>query len=201
MRQRGYNVINYVDDFVGIGMPSVASASYHCLLDLLRRLGLDVSQKKLCPPSTKAICLGVEIDTVRRTIAIPDKKLQRICEMVDEWSTKRFCSIRQLQSLLGHLMYIQKCVRPSRFFVNRILELLRSNYDAKSVTLNHDFRRDIRWFQVFLRHFNGTAFYDHKPIQEVLELDACLVGLGGRCDNKVYHLPIEKHYKTCISPN
>ena len=92
-------------------------------------------------------------------------------------------------------MYIEKCIRPSRFFVNRILELLRSNYDANSITLNHDFRRDICWFQVFLRQFNGTAFYDHKPIQEVLELDACLVGLGGRCDNKVYHLPIEKHYK------
>ena len=194
MRQRGYSVINYVDDFVGIGTPSVASASYHCLLDLLRRLGLDVSQKKLCPPSTKAICLGVEIDMVRRTIAIPDEKLQRICEMVDEWSTKRFCSIRQLQSLLGHLMYIQKCVRPSRFFVNRILELLRSNYDARSVTLNHDFRRDIRWFQVFLRHFNGTAFYDHKPIQEVL---VWVVDVIIRSTIS----PLKNTIKTCISPN
>ena len=91
-------------------------------------------------------------------------------------------------------MYIQKCIRPSRFFVNRILDLLRANYDTKSITLTHDFRRDIRWFKKFLGHFNGTAFYDHKPIQEILELDACLVGLGGRCDNKVYHLPIVKHY-------
>ena len=118
--------------------------SYQCLLDLLRRLGLDISQKKLCPPSTKAICLDIEVDTIRRTISVPDEKLRRICQMVDDWDNRRFCSVCQLQSLLGHLMYIQKCVRPSCFFVNRILELLRSNYDANSITLNHDFKRDIR---------------------------------------------------------
>ena len=105
MRRRGHCVMNYVDDFVGVGTPSVASASYQCLLELLRHLGLDVSQKKLCPPSTKAICLGVEIDTVKRTISIPDEKLQRIRHMVDAWGNRRFCSVRQLQSLLGHLMY------------------------------------------------------------------------------------------------
>ena len=184
MRQMGYSIINYID----------ASVSYHCLLDLLRRFGLDISKKKLCPSSTKAVCLGIEIDTIRRTISVPEDKLRCICQIVDVWGSKRFCSVRQLQSLLRHLMYIQKCVRPSLFFVNRILELLRANYDAKSITMTHDFRRDIRWFKKFLGHFNGTAFYDHKPIQEVLELDACLVGLGGRCDNKVYRLPIVKHY-------
>ena len=110
MRRRGHCIINYVDDFVGAGMPSAASASYDCLLDLLHRLGLDVSKKKLCPPSTKAVCLGVEIDAVTHTISVPDDKLQRIRHMVDAWGNRRFCSVRQLQSLLGHLMYIQKCI-------------------------------------------------------------------------------------------
>ena len=195
LRQRGHCVINYVDDFVGVGTPSVASASYDCLLELLRRLGLDVSKKKLCPPSTKAVCLGVEIDTVACTISVPPDKLQRIRHMVDAWGNRRFCSVRQLQSLLGHLMYIQKCVKPSRYFVNRILELLRSNYDAHSVTLTQDFKRDIRWFKAFLTQYNGSSFYDHKPVQAVLELDACLTGLGGRYNEKVYHLPIARHYK------
>ena len=50
MRQKGYTVINYVDDFVRVGTPSVASASYQCLLELLRRLGLDISQKSYVHP-------------------------------------------------------------------------------------------------------------------------------------------------------
>ena len=62
MRRRGYDVINYVDDFIGLGVPSVARASFDALsvarasFDalrvLLRQLGLDVSQKKLIAPCT-----------------------------------------------------------------------------------------------------------------------------------------------------
>ena len=49
-------------------------------------------------------------------------------------------------------------------------------------------------FKEFWCHFNGAAFYDHKPVHEVTELDDCQVGLCGRWDNKGYHLPIVKYY-------
>ena len=192
MRRPSYDVINYVDDFIGLGVPSVAYASFHALCILLHQLGLDVSQKKLVAPTTKAICLGIKIDTIRHSISIPEEKLPKIHDIVSEWTSKHFCSMRQLQSLLGHLMYIQKCVKPSRFFVNRMLDLLHRNYDASSITLDHDFKRDLRWFQCFLGQYNGTSFFDHKLIHHVVELDACLVGLGGRCGHLVYHLPIVK---------
>ena len=152
MRCDGYDVINYVDDFVGVATPSVAKESYDHLSKLLERLGLDVSVKKLVPPATSAVCLGVRIDTVEKTIAIPQEKLEHIHVMLDEWRHKRFCSKQQLQSLLGNLLYVHKCVRPSRFFVNRMLELLRKNYDKKSITLTTGFRRDLRWFDKFLVH-------------------------------------------------
>ena len=66
----GYDVINYVDDFVGVGVPSVASSAFEHLKNVLHRLGLDISVKKLIPPTMKAVCLGVEIDSVNKTIAI-----------------------------------------------------------------------------------------------------------------------------------
>ena len=66
----GFTVVNYIDDFVGIGVPSVIKVSYHFLLAFLQRLGIDVSEKKLEHPGTKAVCLGVEIDRVKRTISI-----------------------------------------------------------------------------------------------------------------------------------
>ena len=61
--------------------------------------------------------------------------------------------------------------------------------------MTHDFRRDLQWFHKFLQSFNGTSYFDHKPIDHVIELDSCLVGLGGRCHNFIYHLPIVCHYK------
>ena len=195
MLQLGFDVLNYVDDFVGIGTPSIARRSYVALIELLQKLGLEVSAKKLVPPSTKAVCLGIEIDSENCTVAIPPDKLRQICDMVNEWRQLHFCSKRQLQSLLGNLLYVQKCVKPARIFLNRMLELLRQNYDKNSITLTHGFRRDLRWFQKFLTTYNGISYFDHKKVDEVLELDACLTGLGGRWGDKVYHLPIVDQFK------
>ena len=193
MRQKGFRVLNYVDDFVGVATPDVARHSFDALRALLAHLGLDVSAKKLVHPGTSAVCLGVNIDTIDGSISIPKEKLRQICMMVDHWGSKKFCSKRQLQSLLGYLLYIHKCVKPSRTFLNRMLALLRSNYDQKSITLTPEFKRDLRWFQRFLTQFNGVSFFDHTRIDGTLELDACLTGLGGRWGRFVYHLPLEKH--------
>ena len=96
MRQKGFCIIDYIDDYVGVGVPSVAHASYHFLLNLMERLGLSVSQKKLVPPSTRATCLGVLIDTDAGTISIPSEKLAQINETVQQWLTKRSCTRHQL---------------------------------------------------------------------------------------------------------
>ena len=130
MRHNGFTVMNYVDDFVGIGIASIMQVSYHFLLALLKRLGLDVSEKKLVHPGTKAVCVGVEIDTVECTTSIPQDKQLNIVKSVNEWLDKPSCTKRQLQSLLGHLLYVHKCVKPSRIFLNTMLALLRDNYDS-----------------------------------------------------------------------
>ena len=194
MRQHGFTVINYVDDFVGVATPSVARRFYVFLQELLARLGLDVSSKKLVPPGTRVICLGVEVDTRQRTLAIPEEKMRRISDMVDAWRHKSVCTKRELQSLLGNLLYVHKCVAPARIFLNRMLELLRNNYDAYTIQLTHDFKRDLRWFSNFLSEYNGVSFYDHVRTHHVVELDVCLEVLGGRWENLIYHLPLPSHY-------
>ena len=104
MRQHGYAVVNHVDNFIGIATPSVAGRSHAFLQDLLARLGLDVSQKKLVAPCTKVTCLGVKVDTCRRIVCIPDEKLRHMSDMVDTWASKRVCTKYELQSLLGNLL-------------------------------------------------------------------------------------------------
>ena len=195
MHCKDFKVIIYVDDCVRVTPPDIARRSYDALHQLMRQLDLDVSPKNLVSPSTSAVCLGTTIDTIDATISIPDEKLNQITAMVQEYSKKQFCTRCQLQSLLGNLLYIHKCVGPSRIFVNRMLELLCANYDVTRMTLTPEFKRDIRWFIQFLARYNGTSYFDHKPPSHVTELDACLVCLGGRLKKFVYHLSVVKHYK------
>ena len=89
----------------------------------MAQLGLTVSDKKLVSPSTCVTCLGVMIDTVAGTIAIPQQKLDAVNDVVRLWLDKDV-SKRELQSILGLLLYIHKYVKPARVFLNRMLELL-----------------------------------------------------------------------------
>ena len=50
MHKSGFEVINYVDDFVRGAMPSIVQHSYELLGKLLYFLGIDVSDKRLIPP-------------------------------------------------------------------------------------------------------------------------------------------------------
>ena len=45
---------------------------------MLQDLGLIISDKKLTPPDTKDLCLGILLDTVAHTMSIPSKELQEI---------------------------------------------------------------------------------------------------------------------------
>ena len=107
MTSQGHEVINYIDDVIGFG------TSFCTLHDLLQKLGFDISNKKLAQPATKVTCLGVKVNTEDFTVAVPHEKNCKILEMCQNWSPKSYCTKKQLQSLLGCLLYITKCVKHS----------------------------------------------------------------------------------------
>ena len=142
MRQKGYAISDYINDYIGVGVPSVASASYATLLNLMSDLG----EKKLVAPSTQVTCLGVMINTVVDTIAISPEKLKQINDTVRLWLDKSIILKRQLQSILGLLLYVHKCVKPARIFLDQMLELLRSSHATQRITLTSEFKGNLNWF-------------------------------------------------------
>ena len=75
MAKNGYpGLINYIDDLIRSDLLSKINNGYQFLLMLLQELGLPISSSKLVPPTTSAVCLGIRIDTVSRTISIPIEK-------------------------------------------------------------------------------------------------------------------------------
>ena len=151
MRLRGFTIIDYIDDYDGV--PSVTHKSYVTLLNLMSKLGLSVSEKKLVVPSTQAVCLGVLIDSENGTISIPPEKLEQVNTMVHQWLTKNMVTKRQLQSFLGSLLY----VKPARIFLNHMLDLLRASHVTQKITLTPEFKRDLRWFATYLPRYNGVV--------------------------------------------
>ena len=119
-------------------------------------------------------------------------KLEQIVQVCQEWSDKRVCTKNQLQPLLGSLLYFSKCVKPARYFLNRMLQLLRDNFDKNKIKVTVDFTKDLNWFKTFLASYNGVRFYDIRPLHDQIHLDACLTGFGGAFNNMVYFIPIPR---------
>ena len=124
LRQQGYACVNYIDDFISFGIPDVAEKSFQALYALLQCLGLTICDSKLVKPSTRAVCLGIQLDSFQGTMAIPEDMSRQISNMVADWAGRKCCTKKQLQSLLGQLLYVHKCVNPARAFLNRMLEVV-----------------------------------------------------------------------------
>ena len=150
---------NYIDDLIYIGLPQDIHTSYSTLMALLQELGLEISQSKLVPPTTNAVCLGIEINNSSRTLKIPDDKLLEILDICKKFASKVKVTKNQLQKKIS-LLYITKCVKPARFFLNRMLQLLRQHTSKSTIFLNPAFHRDLNWFNIFLLQFNGVTFFD-----------------------------------------
>ena len=92
------------DDFLCVSLLSKINHSYIRLQSLLQELGLMIITKKLVPPSTQVVCLGILVDTETFTVSIPPEKLQVITQMCSQWSSKNSCTKKELQLLLGSLL-------------------------------------------------------------------------------------------------
>ena len=93
----GFHLITYIDDMMSGELPENAERSCHSLVTLLSDLSVPISRGKLTPPTTKMVCLGIEIDSVKQTLAIPSEKIHNIlneCRFVLSKNviSKKLCS-------------------------------------------------------------------------------------------------------------
>ena len=164
MSSRGASPIwNYLDDFWTCGPPS---PNPHCrtLLNLMlgtcEHLGFTTNPAKTVLPTTNLILLGIELDSLAQEARIDQTRLAEVLHMLDKWSSRKHCTKRQLQSLIGKLHFISSVCRPGRTFVRRMIDLLsKASHPSHRIRLTVAFRKDIHWWQTFLTSWNGCSFF------------------------------------------
>ena len=139
-----------------------------------------MNSDKRTPPTRALTCLAIHIDIAGNTLSINSNKLKQIYMECIHGSKKTTLTRKAMQSLLGKLLYLHKCVLPARTFINRILDLFRHNSQGRKIHLDSGFHQDIQWFISFLPTFNGVTYLRKVSIPhfDSLYLDASLTGLG-----------------------
>ena len=90
MRKRGFvNIIIYLEDFLVIGATQAGCThAYEVLLQLLQDLSFTISQRKLVLPTRKLTFLGIELDTISYSMALPQEKLHECQTIVSSFLHK-----------------------------------------------------------------------------------------------------------------
>ena len=67
-----------------------------------------------------------------------------------------------------------------------MLQVLRDHKNSKHIKLSVEFHRDLNWFIKFLDIFNGKSFFKKRKYHHLVDLDACLTGMGAVCNTEIY---------------
>ena len=128
-------------------------------------------------------------------MSVPPDRMKEIIALVNDWQGRKRTSKVDLQSLIGKLQYVTKCVLQSRVFLNRLLETLRAMKETKSIGLSESFQKDLKWWACFIDRYNGVSFIPAAIWTEPdvsFATDSCLRGCGGFCDNEFFHTSFPK---------
>lgn len=129
------DIVNYIDDFAGAEYPELALKAY-CILDkVLKSCGLLESVSKSVAPSCCMSFLGVLLNTLSMTLEVTQDRLKEILELLTSWVDKVVANKKEVQSLVGKLVFVAACVRPERIFISRMLIFLQGMPDNTQVEL------------------------------------------------------------------
>ena len=168
------------DDFGGAELRKErADESFDSLGEILEDVGVEESKKKAVSPTTLMEYLGIEFDTIKMEMRVSQVKLQELKQDLSSWKKKKVASKQELQSLLGKLMWVSKCVKFSRVFVSRIIALVRTlKAQRDKAKMVYDIKKDILWWDTFIEQFNGIEYMTDENIDISIYGDAQPTGGG-----------------------
>jgi len=123
-------VCHILDDFV-IVQPAADSSStsedfqqnLSSMLLTLKKLGIPVAADKTQGPCTCLEFMGIILDSVRMEARLTPDRVERIRTSLIGFKSRKSCTLRELQSLIGSLNFACRVVPPGRPFLQRMIEL------------------------------------------------------------------------------
>ena len=151
--------------------------SFNCMTRIMKTFGVRESEDKAVWPTMRMEFLGNTVDTVKMTLEVSEHRRKELLELIRVWKTKEWCSLKELQSLIGKLAFVMNCVRPGRIFISRLLSSLQTFPDRKLQRVSQEILEDLDWWERFLPGFSRTSILwlqDCLKIDKFLATDASL---------------------------
>ena len=150
LHHQGVNICeHYLDDYIVARPPEspVCQQSLDTLDRVCQGLGVPLADHKREGPTTSCLTfLGIEVDTLKGELRLPKEKLECMVALVKAWGDKKACTLKELESLIGHLNYACKVVRPGLSFLRRMIDGSQARQRRiTTIRLNVGFQSELAW--------------------------------------------------------
>ena len=154
------SVSHIIDDFIFVGAPHSHDCQRYLdtFLNLSLDIGVPIKAEKTIAPTTSIEVHGISVDSTTLTAHLPEDKLTTLRGILQQTMRKRKITLQSLQSLLGHLNFACKVIKPGRCFLRRLYDLtIGKSSPNHYVKLSPDSRADLKLWFTFLDKYNGCT--------------------------------------------
>ena len=154
-------------------------------------------------PTTRTKLLGWVIDTIKMTVEMPEERRAFMLSFLGVWETRDRCSLKDLSSLVGVLIFLSMLLGGLKAFIGTLMEkkndMTRTTITSTPVTQR--MRTTIQHIHFVIREWNGIArIFDRSWTEGDADLVIiCDVALDenplpGSYGKGAFCLPVGTHY-------
>ena len=172
-------------------------------------VGLVMEPSKRECPSQVLTFLGIEVDTQRMEIRLPQEKLQDLKLLLAQWLGRRHCWKRELESLAGKLQHACKVVRIGRCFMRRFYALISvGGHPSSLLRMNRELQEDVWWWSTWVEYWNGISVVwdaqrcdpDHHVWSDASGSWGCGAVWGGRWFQAEWSISLKESLASSLGP-
>lgn len=161
------SVTHYLDDFLFVGQSHTPVC--RPLLDtfrfLMKRFGVPLAANKMVGQVTVISFLGIELDSENMAFRLPQEKLSRLRDTIDQFLMSKKVTLRQMQSLLGLLTFASRTLPMGRVFSRRLsMSPAGIKNPHHHLRLTKVLKYDLRTWGSFLADFNGSSCFPEPVV-------------------------------------
>ena len=95
-----------MDDFIGVETRGKIWSGFLQFQHTLSDIGITEAQDKRVEPTQKLNCVGTLVDAKNGTLEVLPERLTELKTEIQAWLGRRFCTLKQLQRLIGKLQFV-----------------------------------------------------------------------------------------------
>ena len=201
----GKENVNYLDDYLFIAfLQALCDDQLNLFIQVCETIHFPISIEKTLWGTTQLEFLGLLLDTKKRVIGIPVKKVEKAIDMLTKIKSKKKATLRDMEQLCGFLNFLNKSVVRGRTFMRRMY-----TYGRHLTKRHHHFqvdtelKMDIDMWLEFLKHPSvySRSFFDMSYRQYFSTLNfytdaSSLHGCGGVHNDEWFLIPWDEDFIT-----